>query len=686
MNVNFKIFKTAALHLPLYLLALTLIVSMTGCSDNDPEEDSSIIREPEAEWVTNLKNNPQEGIAFYDTIENVVVLKMDSTAFPSHVRDMLRHQMIYPFTLHPYRNEQFDVEPGHQYSFRIRELASSWNAIGGLMRAQIFDLCEISETKIRPCGVKDDVISRAFDTNFKNEPVSEKVVKVRFHLVRDITGAGFNEENQYKASMEAGLNQTFRDAKISFSFEKELIYHDWQDPSTSGSLNDDNYINSVAQLANGDESVVHVFLISHAVFDSFGVTSKIYPNCVLITSAADVAVWTHEMGHVFGLMHTHYGTEYKHNKKGETGGIAEYADGSNSDTAGDYMADTPADPNIWTDGRYSGTVRDDHGQAYNPDPTNFMSYSGSPRSRFTPLQIKKMHKTIRTELPNVLIKADISGIDHFYKACIFSHDLTISRQLVWELSRHMTDHQNELSEIVKTETSTATRLSVSCDNPQYLEVKLKDSETGYIYGSHKATSGAPTPVTGTLYWRTVQDGIYEGATDCFDTGNTLYISENKTLYLEYKDRAGARLSNLGYRNITATHRSLSGDVMTITKADCADGYLKFRLSDACGQSDSYFTINVVVIGGYYAVSYDGNNLLTFKGKSGASSISRPGAPAKIPLIRALEIFSSNGGLAARRDNLSGSDCSIDISSWEKGSYVAVVSDGEGYSQEIPFEI
>jgi predicted Zn-dependent protease with MMP-like domain len=76
----------------------------------------------------------------------------------------------------------------------------------------------------------------------------------------------------------------------------------------------------------------------------------------------------HELGHVFGLSHTF-------------GGDPELVDGSNCETAGDGLCDTPADPYIldapiqWQDGCefvWEGT--DANGDYYSPDVGNIMSY------------------------------------------------------------------------------------------------------------------------------------------------------------------------------------------------------------------------------------------------------------------------------------------------------------------------
>ncbi|MFK8056420.1 MAG: BACON domain-containing carbohydrate-binding protein [Saprospiraceae bacterium] len=86
----------------------------------------------------------------------------------------------------------------------------------------------------------------------------------------------------------------------------------------------------------------------------------------------------HEVGHFLGLYHTH-GTS-------NCGSLTdELVDGSNCDTRGDDVCDTPADPNLLgvdCDGYvvnsscvYTGTEVDANGDSFAPDPRNIMSYS-----------------------------------------------------------------------------------------------------------------------------------------------------------------------------------------------------------------------------------------------------------------------------------------------------------------------
>lgn len=86
----------------------------------------------------------------------------------------------------------------------------------------------------------------------------------------------------------------------------------------------------------------------------------------------------HEMGHYFGLYHTH--------GKTNCGKTDELVNDPNCARTGDDICDTPADPNLaglfcfesLVDSltcTYTGDARDSKGELYQPDPKNFMSYT-----------------------------------------------------------------------------------------------------------------------------------------------------------------------------------------------------------------------------------------------------------------------------------------------------------------------
>ncbi|NND32107.1 MAG: hypothetical protein HKN76_05900, partial [Saprospiraceae bacterium] len=108
----------------------------------------------------------------------------------------------------------------------------------------------------------------------------------------------------------------------------------------------------------------------------------------------------HEIGHFFGLLHTH-----------ETFRGVEFVDGTNCETAGDQICDTPADPNLAGTGlsgcTYTAGFTDPNGDLYRPDPSNIMSYAAaSCRRKFSQEQNAMMNFWYDTELNYLLRSCD----------------------------------------------------------------------------------------------------------------------------------------------------------------------------------------------------------------------------------------------------------------------------------------
>jgi len=124
------------------------------------------------------------------------------------------------------------------------------------------------------------------------------------------------------------------------------------------------------------------------------------------------STFAHEIGHYLGLIHTH-------EIRGFFPGPYTYEcpDGSNCETEGDLLCDTPADPNL--SGRMNlqcsyvlpAYPPPGCGQTpYNPQLNNMMSYA-TPicRDLFTPQQIGKMRYTLEYERPE--LDFHVSGVD-----------------------------------------------------------------------------------------------------------------------------------------------------------------------------------------------------------------------------------------------------------------------------------
>jgi len=110
-----------------------------------------------------------------------------------------------------------------------------------------------------------------------------------------------------------------------------------------------------------------------------------------LTPLSHLKFVSHLMGHVLFLWKTHHGSPYIND-----GGCPEFVDGTNGTTCGDYISDTPADPNLfvwntnhqtcefepeqWPVGEYYDVIPpvDPNGKVYQPDPTNLMSLTYFP--------------------------------------------------------------------------------------------------------------------------------------------------------------------------------------------------------------------------------------------------------------------------------------------------------------------
>ena len=109
-------------------------------------------------------------------------------------------------------------------------------------------------------------------------------------------------------------------------------------------------------------------------------------------------VISHEMGHVIFLWHTHHQEEID---------CKEYVDGRNSDVCGDFVDDTPPDPNLgfdvdFSDCQWNGSENDLDTVPYDPDETLIMSYSHIDcLNYFSEGQGQRMRNAIAT-LPHLI--------------------------------------------------------------------------------------------------------------------------------------------------------------------------------------------------------------------------------------------------------------------------------------------
>lgn len=509
-------------------------------------------------------------------------------------------------------------------------------------------------------------------------------IKVYYHAVRLTNGAGITNKESQASQVITQLERYFSKSKIFFILggtEYNDCITDWN----AHLIKNMGFLFSINSHSDG----VDIYELSDCnINEQVAGISQDIPGSAMIIASSSLRMPTtvaHEMGHCLGLYHTHRGSKLS----GEDG-IEEYADGSNSHNAGDYVTDTPADPNKWNAyGEYSGFYTDSKGTPYNPDPSILMSYSAL-RNRFTDLQVDRMKAFLDNKVAYLKCGIEISKTStcHFHNSTTLSVKTPINGFTAsWKIKRYASSNFEDQTPTLYETTQTGNNCTLSTTTDDYFEIELT-----YSYGESSTkdycslTANAPSPYTGTLIWET-NTGSSGGTTNQAH-GESLTIGNNSvTLNLSYLDKAGAILQNLGYRAVTATNRLLEGSSMTVTKADCARGYLKVRMTDACGTWGSYFTIPVTIIGGYYAMNVDtASGRITLSSEAGASPSGKTAVKAKAPAIGTIIIYDSTGKTVATLNGNAASTANISTTGWPKGEYRAEVSDGAGYNQTILFAL
>ena len=128
--------------------------------------------------------------------------------------------------------------------------------------------------------------------------------------------------------------------------------------------------------------------------------------------ATDGATLVHEMGHFYGLFHTH-----------ETQFGKELVNRTNCKFAGDRFCDTPADPNLGNPNylsgcNYIGLATDANGEVYLPPVSNFMSYAPADCQHF-----------FTSQQENLMREVHLNENDYLVNNCDFYPDFALKQEL-----------------------------------------------------------------------------------------------------------------------------------------------------------------------------------------------------------------------------------------------------------------
>jgi len=227
-------------------------------------------------------------------------------------------------------------------------------------------------------------------------PCIGKKFTIVVHIVKDTAGQPNILEQDILNAIDV-VNQDFSPICVSF----EVCEFRYIDNFQYDNLHQDDEFPEIL-IKYHEENRINMFMVEatniNASFATLGGIGDLQSGGIVILKASGGRVYSHEMGHYFGLPHTFEGS-------------GELVDGSNCSTAGDLICDTPADPYIdGTDGedyvdadcKFIDMQQDANGDYYTPDVGNIMSYyPGRCKCGFTYDQFQIMANTYLVSNPKM---------------------------------------------------------------------------------------------------------------------------------------------------------------------------------------------------------------------------------------------------------------------------------------------
>lgn len=230
-------------------------------------------------------------------------------------------------------------------------------------------------------------------------------LRIYVHVIRKSDGTGGQSVTDVYEALKI-LDDDYNPHGITFQWDNTIDYIDndtyYSNPTTT-IYTVNNHTNGIDIYLFDDSSAAGGRANGVGESSEFWVSGTYWdtPASSLVKSS----VISHEMGHVLFLWHTFHGTV---NEGGsDTSQCKELVNGTNGNTCGDYVADTPADPHLSFNVNYpacnwtSSGATDTNGDSYNPDTRLIMSYTNpSCMSKITIGQGQRARNAIAT-LPHL---------------------------------------------------------------------------------------------------------------------------------------------------------------------------------------------------------------------------------------------------------------------------------------------
>jgi len=222
-----------------------------------------------------------------------------------------------------------------------------------------------------------------------NTPSDSYTIGIYLHVMHHSNGTGGQTQLEVNTAYNT-LVSDYQPYNIHFSLlgtdeiNNDTYYNQtsfYADQYGNTDLNGDGKFDIFS--INSHNNAIDIYLFGDDQLN-FGLAANIPGTALVIggnafgMNLASSHVLTHEVGHCLGLYHTFHGTY-----SGESGSCPELVNESNGSTCGDYVADTPADPEpIFDCGTQSSctwncynSFTDANGAHYNPNTHLYMAYT-----------------------------------------------------------------------------------------------------------------------------------------------------------------------------------------------------------------------------------------------------------------------------------------------------------------------
>ena len=247
-------------------------------------------------------------------------------------------------------------------------------------------------------SIKDDI--ELLEQQFLNKQLESRSstalssVAIKAHIIRQTDGSGGFTATELNNAI-AEMNSIYVNAGLEFYICDSINYID-SDDYYDFETNDESALFAAHSVAD----IMNIFFTDAIISSSSGGSlcgyarfpgGAITENVLMANScASNGSTLSHEVGHFFALSHTHGNSNV-------VGSTEELVNGSNCDTTGDFICDTPADPqlgytNVNSSCLYTGISQDANLDFYQPEPLNIMSYSRKVcRTLFSPNQYARIN-------------------------------------------------------------------------------------------------------------------------------------------------------------------------------------------------------------------------------------------------------------------------------------------------------